>query len=550
MQKSAIFKSAFLLLFSISWSAASAKPINEFIRCVVLNSGNPTAASQVIFAPNNASYLPILNSKIQNFQYARPNTPKPLVIITPNHESQIQAAIHCSKKFDLQIRIRSGGHDFSGASYVSLQSPFFMLDMSNFRSISIDVKSRTAWLGVAARLGEVYYSIYQANSSLYFPGGSCTTVEIGGLVSGGGYGPFVRKYGLAADTVIDARVVDANGRILDRKSMGEDFFWAIRGGNGASFGVIISYKVKLVETRQNFTAFNISRTLEQNAIQLLYKWQYVAPKVPRDLSITAIFFPGSAAFLAFFQGDVDTLLSLMKEYFPELGVTKEDCEEIRWIDNYAYQYGLPIQSTNEILLSGINLNLSPNPYFKGKSDFVQKPIPEIGIRKIWNLFLQRNVQDASMEFTPFGGIMNEIPVSKIPFPHRAGTLYLVVNVASWNSTNTTSAKKGINWSRKLYRIMGKYIPNTPNNPRGAYVNYRDFDLGTNNPHGYTSVEQARIWGAHYFKSNFDRLVKVKTIVDPKNFFNFEQSIPPNQPWSKQGILIHKKGFETLAYIDN
>ncbi|KAI5659492.1 hypothetical protein M9H77_28285 [Catharanthus roseus] len=518
-----ILQLAIVLLFSILL-ATSAQPVNKFVQCLLQNFDDSTAISQVIFTPNNHSYPLILSSRSQNMLFQTIQTPKPQVIMTPNHESQIQVGIHCAKKHGIQMRIRSGGHDFNGASYVS-EAPFFLLDMINFRSISVDVQSRTAWLGVAAALGEVYYAIYKANSSLYFPGGSAPTVGIGGLVSGGGYGPFSRKYGLAADNVIDARVIDANGRILDRKSMGEDFFWAIRGGNGASFGVILSYQVNLVEIRPNFTAFNVLRTLEQNAIQLLHKWQYVAPKMPRDLSISARFATGSAAFLAFFQGDVNTLLSLMEEYFPELGVTKDDCHEIRWIDNYAYQFGLSLELTQDFLLSRVNPFLKLSPYFKGRSDFVQKPISKSGLREIWNLFSQRNFGESSMEWTPFGGKMDEIPVSNIPFPHRVGTLFLVVHIASWNSPNTTFAQRSINWSRKLYETMGKYIPNTRSNPRGAYVNYRDFDLGTNNRHGYTSVEQARVWGAHYFKSNFDRLVKIKMMIDPENFFNFEQSIP-------------------------
>ncbi|KAI5660704.1 hypothetical protein M9H77_20027 [Catharanthus roseus] len=525
-QKTSILQLAFLVLISISLAASSsAQPVNKFVQCLTQNLGNSTAISQVIFVPNNPSYPLVLNSRTQNLRFQTPETPHPQVIITPNHESQIQVAIRCAKKNGLQMRIRSGGHDFDGASSVS-QDPFFLLDMTNFRSISVDAKSRTAWIGVGAVLGEVYYTVYQANNSLYFPGGSAPTVGVGGLVSGGGYGPFSRKYGLAADQVIDARVIDANARILDRKSMGEDFFWAIRGGNGASFGVVLSYKVNLVEISPNFTAFNVSRTLEQNAIQLLHKWQFVAPRMPRDLSISAQFATGSARFMAFFQGNVTTLLSLMEQYFPELGVTKEDCQEIRWVDNYAYQYGLSLELTPEFVLGRVNPFLELAPYFKGRSDFVQEPIPEIGIREIWNLFSQRNPGESSMEWTPFGGKMDEIPVSNIPFPHRAGTSFLVVNIASWNSRNETLAQRSITWSRELYRIIGKYIPNTPSNPRGAYVNYRDFDLGTNNRKGYTSVKQARVWGAHYFKSNFDRLVKVKTMVDPQNFFNFEQSIPP------------------------
>ncbi|KAL7116716.1 hypothetical protein ACP275_03G021900 [Erythranthe tilingii] len=51
----------------------------------------------------------------------------------------------------------------------------------------------------------------------------------------------VRKYGLAADNV-----VDASGRLLDRKSMGEDLFWAVTGGGAASFGVVLAYKIRLV----------------------------------------------------------------------------------------------------------------------------------------------------------------------------------------------------------------------------------------------------------------------------------------------------------------
>jgi hypothetical protein len=43
----------------------------------------------------------------------------------------------------------------------------------------------------------------------------------------------------------------------------------------------------------------------------------------------------------------------------------------------------------------------------------------------------------------------------------------------------------------------------------------------------TSIEEARVWGAKYFKGNFNRLVKVKTRVDPENFFRYEQSIPPH-----------------------
>lgn len=77
------------------------------------------------------------------------------------------------------MRILSGGHDFEGSSLVC-DVPFFVLNMFNFRSISIDAKTQTAWVGAAATLGETYYSITQINSSLAFPAGYWPTVAIGG----------------------------------------------------------------------------------------------------------------------------------------------------------------------------------------------------------------------------------------------------------------------------------------------------------------------------------------------------------------------------------
>ena len=67
-------------------------------------------------------------------------------------------------------------------------------------------------------------------------------------------------------------------------------------------------------------------------------------------------------------------------------------------------------------------------------------------------------------------------------------------------------------------------PYVSNSPRTSFVNARDLDLGMNKNDINASFREATIWGPKYFKDNFNKLVQVKTKVDPDNFFRHEQDL--------------------------
>ncbi|KAI3501949.1 hypothetical protein L1887_29978 [Cichorium endivia] len=112
------------------------------------------------------------------------------------------------------------------------------------RSVDVNVAKRTAWVQGGATVGELYYTITQKSNTLFFPAGLCPGVGVGGHMGGGGYGNLMRKHGLAADNVVNVRFMDVNGNILNKKSMGKDLFWAIRGGGASSFGIVLAWKLR------------------------------------------------------------------------------------------------------------------------------------------------------------------------------------------------------------------------------------------------------------------------------------------------------------------
>ncbi|KAJ4702862.1 putative Reticuline oxidase [Melia azedarach] len=476
MQSSkSIILSLFSIILIISFSFANSASLQEnFLQCLTKQSQSPNEISEAIYTSKNASFPSVLQSYIRNLRFATPTTLKPLVIVAAKHESHVQATVICSKKLGLQIRIRSGGHDYDGLSYVS-NVPFVILDMFNLRSISVNLTDQSAWVQAGAVVGEVYYRI-------------------------------------------------AEGRVLDRNSMGEDLFWAIRGGGAASFGVVLSWKINLVPVPETVTVFRVEKTLEQGATDLVWKWQQVADKLDDDLFIRLIIdtVNGSkvgektvqVSFIAMFLGQRARLLSLMNESFPELGLQQKDCLQMRWIESVLFWFDFPNGTSVEVLLNRIP---KFQVYLKRKSDYVQEPIPKTGLESIWKLMIE--LGEVGMQWNPYGGRMSKISEEETPFPHRAGNIFKVQYSANWKQAGAEIANRYINLTRTFYEAMTPYVSKSP---REAFLNYRDIDIGSNNNGTY---EEGKTYGIKYFKNNFDRLVKVKTIVDPDNFFRYEQSIP-------------------------
>ncbi|CAN7044696.1 unnamed protein product [Brassica oleracea var. botrytis] len=517
-----------LIFFIVTiWESNSSLANSEtFTQCLTSKSDPKHPISSAVIFSGNSSYSSVLEAYIRNLRFNTSTTPKPFLIIAATHESHVQAAVTCGRRHHLQMKIRSGGHDYDGLSYVTYSGkPFFVLDMFNLRSVNVDLASKTAWVRSGAILGEVYYYIWEKSKTLAYPAGICPTVGVGGHISGGGYGNIMRKYGLTVDNTIDARMVDVNGNILDRKMMGEDLYWAINGGGGGSFGVVLAYKINLVEVPENVTVFRVSRTLEQNATEIVHQWQQVASVLPDELFIRVVIdvVNGTvssqktvrASFVGMFLGDATTLLSILNRRLPELGLVRSDCTETSWIQTVLFWTNIRVGTPETVLLQR---NQTVN-YLKRKSDYVREPISRTGLESIWKKMIELEIP--TMAFNPYGGMMGRVPSTATPFPYRAGNLWKIQYGANWREDRLTN--RYMELTRELYRFMTPFVSK---NPRQSYFNYRDVDLGINSHDGVVrSYVEGERYGKKYFNGNFERLVKIKTRVDSGNFFRNEQSIP-------------------------
>lgn len=141
--------------------------------------GSYTKSIRIIFHTSNSSlYSNLLQSSQQNPRWLNSTIARPPLLITPFHEGEIQVAIPCSKKYGLQIRVRSGGHDYESLSY-RCKTPFTIIDLINLWSIEINL-NETAWVQSRATLGELYYIISKKSGIHGFLTGICPNVGVGG----------------------------------------------------------------------------------------------------------------------------------------------------------------------------------------------------------------------------------------------------------------------------------------------------------------------------------------------------------------------------------
>jgi FAD/FMN-containing dehydrogenase len=165
----------------------------------------------------------------------------PELIVRAVDADDIVAGLRYAKANGHRVSIVSGGHSFAASH---LRDGAVLLDVSRLDHATIDAERGVAVVG-PGKGGSLLMADLEARD-LFFPGGHCKGVCLGGYLLQGGYGWNSRVLGPACESVIGLDVITADGdQIHCDADNHADLFWAARGAGPGFFGAVTSFHLKL-----------------------------------------------------------------------------------------------------------------------------------------------------------------------------------------------------------------------------------------------------------------------------------------------------------------
>ena len=438
----------------------------------------------------------------------------PLVVgyaITP---SDVEWLLKLSRTFNppLPVSCRSGGHSTAGYSVLSTG---VVVDMSLFDQIHIDPDKMLASVGPGVKFGD-FNRVLDA-FGLHTPGGDCEDVCVGGYMQGGGYGLTSREFGMNCDNVTRFTMLtyDSSGAhmAVADPTRNPQLFWAVRGGTGNNFGVLLDVTYQLYPL-EYLWGFGIKWANLNDAPSALVAMQHGFMKKGASPRL------GYMAVIMVEEGDKKPSLGMYGVYD---GKRDEGLAVLKPLLSSG-QAELVIDQTDSY--RKLNATLFPNPNVPPsvksfppevkQSAYIPKPIDASGWTKIIKYFDTRLNDIAAVIIEPYGGAINKYPKSNA-FIHRDVYMDFYVDSFFLKEEDRKAANEWLDGYMKVVK---------PYSNGHQYQNY---------PRRETPDYPKAFWGNAY-----PALQAVKAEYDPLNVFKFPMGINPPETAARRGLLSRAK----------
>jgi FAD/FMN-containing dehydrogenase len=389
--------------------------------------------------------------------------------------------------------------------------------------VRVDPEARIAWVGSGANFAQIYATLDLYG--LHLPGGGCETVGAAGYMQGGGYSFTSLMFGMNCDQVLAFQMALADGRIVKANAAeNPDLFWAVRGGTGNNFGVLLEIEYQLVELGKLW-GFGFKWPLESEeqvsaASQAMQVWQanFTGSAVPPNL--------GNEALLGHTTGDGGGLTP----YFLIRGMfngSESACRKaleplLKLMPDVKHYRDIWRSGTytelNEFLLAyptEIPPNVPASARSLAKSHIVGRPLTIQECAAIIELYRTFYNPDNFIGFEAYGGAVNSFAPDFNAFWHRTASMDVFLFSFWLHESSRAAAENDVSEFDRVLRPLSNGC---------SYQNY---------PH-----RQVEEFGQTYFGENLSRLLAVKKIYDPGNLFTFPQGFGAIAP---HGSLTTSQG---------
>ena len=419
----------------------------------------------------------------------------PGAVVRCRGAADIVAAVRFAREHGLLLAVRGGGHNIAGNAVCE---GGLLIDLSLMRSVRVDPGSRTARVEPGATLGD--FDKEAQAFGLATPLGINSTTGVAGLTLGGGFGWLSRKFGLAADNLISADVVTAEGKLVHAsETENSDLFWALRGGGG-NFGVVSSFEFRLHPVGPMVLSGLIVHPFAR-AKELLAGYRQVASKAPDELTVWVVlrqapplpFLPAEVhgkeilVFAVCYTGDE---VSGQRALEPLRGLGRPIADVIGMQPYAAWQ-------------TAFDPLLTPGAYNYWKShNFLE--LSDGLLDTLGSYAARLPTPECEIFIGQLGGATSRVALDATAYPHRNANFVMNVHTR-WREP--ADERRSIDWARQLF------AETTPHATGGVYVNFMPED------------EIDRVSSA--YGANYARLAALKAKYDPGNLFRLNQNVRPS-----------------------
>ena len=181
----------------------------------------------------------------------------PVYAINVRTAEHVSTALKWAAKRNVRVIVKNTGHSYQGRSvgYGSLSIWTHHLRgieyIDAFKPTNCPVDKPLNAVRIAA--GQTGYEVQAelAKRNMVIVTGGNPDVGLAGWLTGGGHGFLSSTYGMGADNLLEATVVTPDGKTLvTNPCKNSDIFFAIRGGGGGTYGVVLEVVVKAFPSPQ------------------------------------------------------------------------------------------------------------------------------------------------------------------------------------------------------------------------------------------------------------------------------------------------------------